>query len=159
VWSDRKGAEYMWWNNVETKPGTGYPTKWEDQDKYKGGWESNGNGKLTIKSTSKAKIVPNIFHNPHMPSMDDYYEPWTYDYQNLFNAPEGSDQPTAEPISMIDGEKIDVQAGPNWDGYPLAGKWCHGESRRQSDHRLGHSNRRETENRPAANVRTETQGR
>ena len=47
--------------------------------------------------------------------MDDYYEPWTYDYQNLFNAPEGSDQPTAEPISMIDGEKIDVQAGPNWD--------------------------------------------
>ena len=26
VWTDRKGAEYMWWNNVETKPGTGYPT-------------------------------------------------------------------------------------------------------------------------------------
>ena len=40
VWTDRKGAEYMWWNNVETKPGTGYPTKWEDQGKYKGGWES-----------------------------------------------------------------------------------------------------------------------
>lgn len=115
VWTDRKGAEYMWWNNVETKPGTGYPTKWEDQGKYKGGWASDGNGKLNIISTGKAKIVPNIFHNPHMPSMDDYYEPWTYDYQNLFNAKEGSDQPTAEPISMIDGEKIDVQAGPNWD--------------------------------------------
>jgi nitrate reductase beta subunit len=27
-----RGAEYMWWNNVETKPGTGYPTKWENQD-------------------------------------------------------------------------------------------------------------------------------
>ena len=39
VWTDREGAEYMWWNNVETKPGTGYPTAWEDQDKYKGGWE------------------------------------------------------------------------------------------------------------------------
>ena len=25
IWTDRKGAEYMWWNNVETKPGTGYP--------------------------------------------------------------------------------------------------------------------------------------
>ena len=37
VWTDRKGAEYMWWNNVETKPGTGYPTAWEDQNKYKGG--------------------------------------------------------------------------------------------------------------------------
>ena len=39
VWTDRKGAEYMWWNNVETKPGTGYPTSWEDQEKYKGGWQ------------------------------------------------------------------------------------------------------------------------
>ena len=25
IWTDRKGTEYMWWNNVETKPGTGYP--------------------------------------------------------------------------------------------------------------------------------------
>ena len=39
LWTDRKGAEYMWWNNVETKPGTGYPTRWEDQEKYQGGWE------------------------------------------------------------------------------------------------------------------------
>ena len=39
IWTDRKGAEYMWWNNVETKPGTGYPTLWEDQDKYQGGFE------------------------------------------------------------------------------------------------------------------------
>ena len=110
VWTDRKGTEYMWWNNVETKPGTGYPTSWEDQEKYKGGWEHNGNGRLKIKSTGKAKVVPNIFHNPHMPSMDDYYEPWTYDYQNLFNAPEGSDQPTALPISKVTGEVIDVKA-------------------------------------------------
>jgi len=115
VWTDRKGTEYMWWNNVETKPGTGYPTKWEDQEKYHGGWESNGDGKLHIKSTSRAKIVPSIFHNPHLPSMDDYYEPWTYEYKNLFNAPEGPDQPTAIPVSMVTGEPIDVQAGPNWD--------------------------------------------
>ena len=58
IWTDRKGAEYMWWNNVETKPGTGFPTKWEDQEKYKGGWESNGNGRTQIKSIGKAKIVP-----------------------------------------------------------------------------------------------------
>ncbi|MCP4845620.1 MAG: nitrate reductase subunit beta, partial [Actinomycetia bacterium] len=124
VWTDRTGTEYMWWNNVETKPGTGYPTKWEDQKKYKGGWtvdtpprspQGDGNGDLRLRSTSKMKIVPNIFHNPSMPSLDDYYEPWTYDYQNLFNAPEGDDQPTARPISMIDGRHIDIDAGPNWD--------------------------------------------
>src|ERR671930_229280 len=31
IWTDRKGAEYMWWNNVETRPGVGYPRNWEDQ--------------------------------------------------------------------------------------------------------------------------------
>jgi len=115
VWTDRKGTEYMWWNNVETKPGTGYPTQWENQDKYQGGWEVTEGKQLKLKSTSRGKVVANIFHHPHMPSMDDYYEPWTYDYQNLFNAPEGSDQPTARPISMVTGEPINIEAGPNWD--------------------------------------------
>ncbi len=114
IWTDRKGTEYMWWNNVETKPGTGFPTQWENQEKYKGGWEVK-NGKLILKSTSKGKVVFNIFHHPHMPSMDDYYEPWTYDYQELFNAPEGPDQPTARPISMVTGELIQITKGPNWD--------------------------------------------
>ncbi len=66
--------EYACFNNVESKPGVGYPNDWEDQDKYKGGWESNGDDKLHIKSTGKAKIIPNIFHNPYMPSMDDATE-------------------------------------------------------------------------------------
>ncbi len=114
IWTDRTGADYMWWNNVETKPGTGYPTAWEDQKKYSGGWEVNGD-KLELKSTGKRRTITNIFHHPHQPSMDDYYEPWTYDYQNLFNAPEGPDQPTAKPISMVTGEYIDIEAGPNWD--------------------------------------------
>ena len=49
IWTDRSGAEYMWWNNVETKPGTGFPTMWENQEKYKGGWETNGRD-LQLKS-------------------------------------------------------------------------------------------------------------
>lgn len=114
IWTDRKGTEYMWWNNVETKPGTGFPTSWEDQDKYQGGWKMEG-GKLSLRSTGKARTVTNIFHHPNMPSMDDYYEPWTYDYQHLFNAPEGPDQPTARPISMVTGDYVDIEAGPNWD--------------------------------------------
>lgn len=114
VWTDRQGTEYMWWNNVETKPGTGYPTRWEDQDKYRGGW-TTFQEKLELRSTSKTRTIFNIFHNPHQPSMDDYYEPWTYDYQNLFNAPEGTDQPTAIPLSMVTGEPMEIEAGPNWD--------------------------------------------
>ncbi len=114
IWTDREGTEYMWWNNVETKPGTGYPTRWEDQERYHGGWELK-NGKLRLRSTGKARVVANIFHNPSMPTMDDYYEPWTYRYEDLFNAPEGIDQPTAMPVSMVTGEPIDIEAGPNWD--------------------------------------------
>ena len=54
IWTDRKGAEYMWWNNVETKPGTGYPTAWEDQEKYKGGWEKNWD-KLEVRAVGKER--------------------------------------------------------------------------------------------------------
>ena len=114
IWTDRKGAEYMWWNNVETKPGTGYPGKWEDQDIYKGGWEKNGKG-ITLKGAGKPKSLTNIFHNPHLPVIDDYYEPFTYKYLDLIESPSGDDQPTARPISMITGEPMDIKMGPNWD--------------------------------------------
>ena len=115
IWTDRKGAEYMWWNNVETKPGTGYPTRWEDQEVYKGGWEKHGDGIRPRGNKSKVISIKNITYNPHMPSMDDYYEPWTYKYSELFEAPEGDDQPTARPVSLVTGKPIDVKSGPNWD--------------------------------------------
>ncbi len=114
IWTDRKGAEYMWWNNVETKPGTGYPSKWEDQEIYKGGWDKKGD-KVTLKGAGKFKGLKNIFHNPNMPVLDDYYEPWTYKYENLFEAEEGDDQPIARPVSLITGEHITPKSGPNWD--------------------------------------------
>ena len=65
VWTNRRGAEYMWWNNVETKPGTGYPTAWEDQQRYRGGWERS-NGGVALRSTSRSRILTGIFHQPHM---------------------------------------------------------------------------------------------
>jgi len=114
IWTDRKGAEYMWWNNVETKPGTGYPTKWEDQDIYKGGWIKKGNT-IELRGAGKKVGMTRLFHNPNMPEMNDYYEPWAYDYDHLFEAPEGKDQPTARTISLITGKPMDVKGGPNWD--------------------------------------------
>jgi len=52
---------------------------------------------------------------PNLPSLDDYYEPWTYEYENLINAPAGDDQPTARPISLVTGHPIEIKHGPNWD--------------------------------------------
>jgi nitrate reductase beta subunit len=114
VWTDRAGAEYMWWNNVETKPGTGFPIGWEDQEKYKGGWERKGGG-LALRSQSKGSAFFNLFYNPNQPGLDEYYEPWTYKYQDLFDSAAGDDQPTAIPISQITGKPMEIKAGPNWD--------------------------------------------
>jgi nitrate reductase beta subunit len=122
LWTDRKGAEYMWWNNVETRPGAGYPTGWEDQERFKGGWVYQ-NGHLDLRLHSRAQGLARLFFNPALPSLDDYYEPFTFRYSDLFTAPEGEDQPTAIPVSMVTGEPMTPEAGPNWDddlsGSPL----------------------------------------
>ncbi|MBT6890107.1 MAG: alcohol dehydrogenase catalytic domain-containing protein, partial [Gammaproteobacteria bacterium] len=112
-----EGVEYAWFNNVETKPGTGYPTKWEDQLIYKGGWEEKAGSSNTIqlKGAGKAKGMGNIFHNPNLPVIDDYYEPFTYKYLDLIESPEADDQPTARPVSLITGKPMDIKMGPNWD--------------------------------------------
>ncbi len=114
IWTDRKGAEYMWWNNVETKPGAGYPKFWEDQRKYRGGWVVKGD-KIKLKAFGKLSTLLNIFFQPYMPKLDDYYHPWTYEYAKLYEGIEEEDQPVAEPISLITGKKMEINFGPNWD--------------------------------------------
>ncbi len=114
LWTDRPGAEYMWWNNVETKPGTGYPTLYEDQDQYRGGWVLQ-DGRLELRLGSRATELVNISFNPRLPSIDDYYEPWTYTYRDLVDAPAGNDLPVARPVSLITGKEMEIEAGPNWD--------------------------------------------
>lgn len=117
TWTNRPGAEYMWFNNVETKPGIGYPKRWEDQEYYKGGWELTKKGKLQLKSGSKINKIATgkIFYNPDMPKLDDYYEPWTYSYDNLFSPKERAQQPVARPQSLISGKEMEIEWGPNWE--------------------------------------------
>lgn len=114
TWTNRPGAEYMYFNNVETKPGIGYPKRWEDQEKYRGGWEVK-NGKLQLKSGSKASRLLQLFYNPNLPEIDDYYEPWNYDYETLTNSPGRKYQPVARPKSALTGEYMEILWGPNWE--------------------------------------------
>jgi nitrate reductase beta subunit len=113
-WTDRKGVEYAWWNNVETRPGAGYPLLWEDQERWRGGWEAEG-GALRLRQAGRSGTLARIFHNPRLPVLQDYYEPWTYRYDDLFTAPAGNDQPTARPVSLLDGRPVEVRSGPAWD--------------------------------------------
>jgi ferredoxin len=52
AWTNRGGVEYAWFNNVETRPGQGYPRTYQDQEKWKGGWVRRPNGKLVPRMNS-----------------------------------------------------------------------------------------------------------
>src|SRR5471032_2399833 len=61
VWTSRDGVEYAWFNNVETKPGIGYPKEWQNQKKWRGGWTRDASGKLHPRQGGKLKVLANLF--------------------------------------------------------------------------------------------------
>ncbi len=116
VWTSREGMEYAWFNNVESKPGIGYPKDWENQEKWNGGWVRSADGSIKPRIGGKLKLLSNIFANPDMPQIDDYYEPFDFDYQHLHTAPESAHQPVARPRSLVSGKRMDkIEWGPNWE--------------------------------------------
>ncbi len=115
AWTNRAGVEYAWFNNVETRPGQGYPRTYQDQEEWSGGWRLDGKGRLRLRGGGRLHRLMKIFSNPKLPSIRDYYEPWTYDYETLVNAPVGEHLPVARPISLISGKPMKVEASANWD--------------------------------------------
>lgn len=116
VWTNREGMEYAWFNNVETKPGIGYPKDWENQKRWKGGWRRKRDGSIEPRIGGKWRILASIFANPNMPELDDYYEPFTFDYEHLQKAPELEAFPTARPRSLVTGQRMEkIEWGPNWE--------------------------------------------
>ncbi len=115
VWTNRDGMEYVWFNNVETRPGLGYPRQYEDQEKWKGGWLRTKRGRLKLRGGGRLKKLITIFSNPDLPTIDDYYEPWTYDYDMLTTAPQTKAGPVARPKSLLTGENMDIKWSGNWD--------------------------------------------
>jgi nitrate reductase beta subunit len=114
VWTNRRGAEYIWYNNVETKPGIGYPKRWENQSVWKGGWSLKGGG-VELRAGGRSGKLLKIFHNPDLPGIDDYYEPWTYNYGDLIASPIKKHQPSLRPKSLLTGENLRITWGPNWE--------------------------------------------
>jgi nitrate reductase beta subunit len=116
VWTNREGQEYAWYNNVESKPGIGYPKDWENQERWKGGWVRKKNGRIEPRLGSKWRILAKIFANPHLPEIDDFYEPYTYDYGWLQTAPELQAQPVAKPRSLLTGQVLNkIEWSGNWE--------------------------------------------
>jgi nitrate reductase beta subunit len=104
VWTSREGMEYAWFNNVETKPGIGYPKDWENQEALERRLGVHAQRLDPPKMGGKWRLLAKIFANPDLPEIDDYYEPFTFDYGHLQSAGESKAFPTARPRSLISGE-------------------------------------------------------
>ncbi|QDP98279.1 nitrate reductase subunit beta [Microlunatus elymi] len=142
TWTNRAGTEYVWFNNVETRPGQGYPRRYEDQERWRGGWKLNKAGKLRLRTGSRLRRLATIFASPVQPNISDYYEPWTYDYQMLIDAPLGDDSPVARPKSLLTGDDTKITWSANWDD-DLGGSAQHGDKdvlvqkvRQESEHKI-----------------------
>src|SRR5699024_4571106 len=92
-----------------------YPRTYEDQENWKGGWELGKNGRLKLKAGGRVKKLLEIFSSPTMPSLDDYYEPWTYDYDMLVSSPLQEHTPVARPYSLISGKAMDFEWSAHWE--------------------------------------------
>jgi complex iron-sulfur molybdoenzyme family reductase subunit beta len=81
----------MYWNNVETYPGSGYPKNWMDSG---GGFDKDGN--------LKEGVIPNL--------ESDYGVPWDYNYDELAKI-------DADDLGVDAGFSPNVEPtwGPNWD--------------------------------------------
>lgn len=93
LWTNRDGREYMYWNNVETRPGKGYPKNWEQKGGgFKGGVLQT-DGKIPLKA--------------------DYGGDWNYNFEQALLAG------TANQV--VPHEK--PTWGPNWDEDEGAGEF------------------------------------
>lgn len=93
-WTESGGREYMYWNNVETKPGAGYPRDWEEMG---GGWDEEGQSRTPGE----------------LPEEEDYGRAWEFNHEAIMY--EGSDEPL-RPMENADW-------GPNWDEDEGAGEY------------------------------------
>ena len=88
-WTYHEGKEYMYWNNVETRPGAGYPKNWEEAG---GGWLPDGR-------RLKLGRVPDL--------ATEYGDAWEFNQEEIYSGVEFGKK-KLEPAG-------DPKWGPNWD--------------------------------------------
>ena len=94
---------------------TGSTTTYQDQEKWQGGWQLGARGRLRLKAGGRLRNLLTIFSSPKLPSIQEYYEPWTYDYETLTSSPLQGHTPVARPKSLISGKNMKFSWSANWD--------------------------------------------
>ncbi len=86
LWTRREGMAHMWWNSVNTQPGTGTPHGWE----HMGGGFKDG------------EAQPG-----HRPTVSEYGKAWDFNHQEVAFG--------GKPDAFLKPEGGDPGKGPNWD--------------------------------------------
>ena len=79
-WTNRNGRDYMYWNNVETHPGEGYPRDWQTLG---GGFDANGVvqfSPLPKIEVYRRAVAPQPIYDPAAANADDWVAIVTDDY-------------------------------------------------------------------------------
>lgn len=132
LWTKRSGRESMYWNNVESMPGFGYPKGWGS------GRNNTANGMGEVLGGGFADVVldPNktdgtvlsrgpILRNGKQPTLEHHYGlPWEYNWEVLFEPGDTFETPGAKRVTtMWKGKPVRPTWGPNWDEDQGAGQF------------------------------------
>ncbi len=115
VWTHRRGMDHAWWNHTETRPGPGFPFRWEDRPAA--GWRLEG-GRLRLGGRARAAHFLSMLHQADLPVLDDYGEPWE---SSSVTAPAGepghglwSSCSTVTGLGFSPGARPDLGTGPSF---------------------------------------------
>ena len=117
VWTSRDGIEYAWFNNVETKPGIGYPKDWENQDKWNGGWMRKAQRQASSRAGRAVQAAGEHLRQPGHAADRRLLRALHLRLRSTCRPRrEMKATPTARPRSLITGQRMEkIEWGPNWE--------------------------------------------
>ncbi len=132
MWTNRSGREYMYWNNVESVPGHGYPKGWgnnRNQTETGQGQILGGGFKDVVleegRTDGKVKSRVPVMREGKDPELEnDYGIPWEYNYEEVFNPGASHEtQGATGPRPHYKGKEVKPKWGPNWEEDQGAGEY------------------------------------
>jgi DMSO reductase family type II enzyme iron-sulfur subunit len=99
-WTNRNGRDYMYWNNVESRPGAGYPNKWEE---FGGGFDQQGNlrdGEIPTRSKG-------------------YGDPWDFNHEELLHGDDFKNKSGVPAVGPNWDEEVGEGQFPNSNFFYL----------------------------------------
>ena len=117
VWTSREGVEYAWFNNVETKPGVGYPEGLGEPEALEGRLEASRRTARSSRASAPSGAswpISSPIPTCRKSTTTTSRSPSTT--RTCRPRPRARSMPTARPRSLITGERMEkIEWGPNWE--------------------------------------------